>query len=152
MDPINNMPALVQIMAWRRPGDKPLSEPKMVSLLTHICVTQPQWENHVRGISLINNWPTDCVTELLVDSTDERFINRNVFSGIHYSDVKWPHWHLELPVNQVFVQQLIMTTKKHQRSGLLSLSEGNPPANSPHKGTVTRKIFPFDGVMISAVS
>ena len=42
-DPINNMPALVQIMAWRRPGDKPLSEPMTVSLLTHICVTRPQW-------------------------------------------------------------------------------------------------------------
>ena len=24
--PINNIPALVQIMAWRRTGDKPLSE------------------------------------------------------------------------------------------------------------------------------
>ena len=41
--PINNIPALVQIMAWCRPGDKPLSEPVMVSLLTHICVTRPQW-------------------------------------------------------------------------------------------------------------
>ena len=41
--PIDNNPALVQIMAWRRPGDKPLSEPMMVSLLTHICVTRPQW-------------------------------------------------------------------------------------------------------------
>ena len=40
--PINNITALVQIMAWRRPGDKPLSEPRMVSLLTHICVTRPQ--------------------------------------------------------------------------------------------------------------
>ena len=26
---INNIPALVQIMAWHRPGDKPLSEPMM---------------------------------------------------------------------------------------------------------------------------
>ena len=42
---INNIPALVQIMAWRRPGDKPLSEPMMDSLLTHICVTRPQWVN-----------------------------------------------------------------------------------------------------------
>ena len=42
---INNIPALVQIMAWRRPGDKPLSEPMMYSLLTHICVTRPQWGN-----------------------------------------------------------------------------------------------------------
>ena len=43
--PINNIAALVQIMAWRRPGDKPLSEPMMVSLKTHICVTRPQWVN-----------------------------------------------------------------------------------------------------------
>ena len=43
--PINNIPALVQIMAWRRPGDKPLSEPMMVRLPTHICVTRPQWVN-----------------------------------------------------------------------------------------------------------
>ena len=28
---IDNIPSLVQIMAWRRPGDKPLSEPMMVS-------------------------------------------------------------------------------------------------------------------------
>ena len=32
-----------QIMAWRRPGDKPLSEPMLVILLTHMCVTRPQW-------------------------------------------------------------------------------------------------------------
>ena len=44
--PINNSPALVQIMAWRRLGDKPLSEPMMVSLPTHICVTRPQWVNY----------------------------------------------------------------------------------------------------------
>ena len=41
--PINNIPALVQIMAWRRPGDKPLSEPMMDSLLTHICIIRLQW-------------------------------------------------------------------------------------------------------------
>ena len=40
---INNIPALVQIMAWRRSDDKPFSEPIMVSLLTHICVTGPRW-------------------------------------------------------------------------------------------------------------
>ena len=41
MGPIN-IPALVQLMAWRRSSDKSLSESMMVSLLTHICVTQPQ--------------------------------------------------------------------------------------------------------------
>ena len=38
--PINTIPALVQTMAWRRPGDKPLSEPMLFSLLTHICVNE----------------------------------------------------------------------------------------------------------------
>ena len=32
-------------MAWRRPGDKPLSEPMLVNLPTQICVTRPQWVN-----------------------------------------------------------------------------------------------------------
>ena len=43
--PINDIPALVQIMAWRQPGDKPLSGPMMVRLPMHICVTRPQWVN-----------------------------------------------------------------------------------------------------------
>ena len=41
--PINNIPSLVQIMACCRSGDKPLSEPMIVSLLIHISITQPQW-------------------------------------------------------------------------------------------------------------
>ena len=50
--PINNIPALVQIMAWRCPGDKPLSETMMVSLPTHICVTRPQWVNTKKSCSI----------------------------------------------------------------------------------------------------
>ena len=41
----NNIPSLVQRMDWHRTGEKPLSEPMMVSLLTHICVTRSQWVN-----------------------------------------------------------------------------------------------------------
>ena len=44
---ISNIPALVQIMTWRHSGDMPLSEPMMVSLLTHICITRPQWDNYL---------------------------------------------------------------------------------------------------------
>ena len=40
---INNIPALVQVMAWCWPGDKPLYEPMMVRLLKHICITWPLW-------------------------------------------------------------------------------------------------------------
>ena len=38
--PVNNIPALVQLMAWHRPGEKPLSEPMMLSLLTRLCYPQ----------------------------------------------------------------------------------------------------------------
>ena len=41
--PIKHSPGLVQIMGWCCLGDQPLSEPMMFSLLTHICVTRPQW-------------------------------------------------------------------------------------------------------------
>ena len=43
--PIDNKPTIVQIMAWRRPGDNPLYESMLVSLLTLICVLRPQWVN-----------------------------------------------------------------------------------------------------------
>ena len=52
-DQINNIPSLVSIMAWRRPGDKPLSEAMMASLLTHICVARPQW---VKGVGVGGFW------------------------------------------------------------------------------------------------
>ena len=50
---INNVPVLVQIMASCQPGNMPLSEPMMAILLTHICITQPQWfnsNNYARNI------------------------------------------------------------------------------------------------------
>ena len=46
--PINIISALNQIMAWRRPGDKPLSEPMVFRLLTHTCIDRPQWVNILR--------------------------------------------------------------------------------------------------------
>ena len=51
--PINNIPALVQIIVWRRPGDKLLSGPMIDILLEHICVTRPQWVN------LLKPWQSD---------------------------------------------------------------------------------------------
>ena len=39
-------------MAWRRPGEKLFSEPMMVSLLTYICATRPQWVKRRVSIKL----------------------------------------------------------------------------------------------------
>ena len=61
--PINNIPSLVQIVAWRQPGNKSLSEPVMVSLLTHICVARPQW---VLISSYVCVWVYVCVWRFMV--------------------------------------------------------------------------------------
>ena len=50
MGSINNIPALVQIMAWCRTGDKPLFEPMLMRLLTNKCVTRPQWVKDGKGL------------------------------------------------------------------------------------------------------
>ena len=64
---INNIPVLLQIMAWRRPGDKPLSEPMMVNLLTYICVIRLQWVNYILTFILRPiMYALDCMTRTLI--------------------------------------------------------------------------------------
>ena len=62
--PINNIQELILIMAWRRPGDEPLSEPMMVRLPTHICVTRPQWVKSRQSVASVLalhwNWGQTC--------------------------------------------------------------------------------------------
>ena len=58
-DPIDNIPSLVNIMDCRQSGDKPLSDPMMVRLPTHICVSRPQWVNLVSTLRI--NSPADVV-------------------------------------------------------------------------------------------
>ena len=78
-NPINNTPSLVQIMAWRRPGDKPLSEPMMVSLTTHICVTRPQWVTGHWGFVLLS----------LIVTNIKDYLNCNAYLFVqHWGDLK----------------------------------------------------------------
>ena len=85
--PINNIPALVQIMAWRRSGDKPLSEPMMVSLLTHICVTRPQW---VDCPSASKATLKNLVDYVIVLTTTKQCRNNCVhIHGILYFTMRW---------------------------------------------------------------
>ena len=99
--PINNFPALVQIMAWRRPGDKPLSEPIIVKLPTHICVTQPQWVNTSGAeiaIMLLVPWDHhppewliegDCPPHLVQRKTIDLQVSIAVQSLLHMA---WDHF------------------------------------------------------------
>ena len=105
---INNIPALVLIMAWRRPGDKPLSEPMLVRSLTHICVTRPQWVNVNIGIyeSIIfneklnteNNWNLFPGTQL---TTNQRWFRYSLDAVLVTSQCLNKCWHRSLGLNEL---------------------------------------------------
>ena len=82
-DLINNIPALVQIMAWCRPGDKPSYESMMVDLMTHVCVTRPQWVN----------WPDDVIQIGFRDSTKSSIVT-TIFGLIFYISMIMFDWSL----------------------------------------------------------
>ena len=88
--PINNIPALVQIMAWRRPGNKPLSGPMMVILPTHICVTRPQWVNQL-WCALYTNY------HMVLSGWKKKVLSRRLKSCRHIS----LFWYLWLSFNTV---------------------------------------------------
>ena len=94
-NPINNMTALIEMMVWRRSGNKSLSEPMMVSLLTHICVTRHHWQLdcptvcwgwHQENIKDQYYWPfVRGIHQLLVDSPHKGPVMQKVFP------LSWQH-------------------------------------------------------------
>ena len=74
-------------MAWRRPGDKPLFEPMMINLVTHICVTRPQWvtasSTHRYLPGLLSHTSSPCVT------TSDRSSSRVIQIEFHPLQAHW---------------------------------------------------------------
>ena len=67
---------------------------------------------------------------------------------------QWARWRLKSPASRLFTQPFIHTQiKKNQSSASLAFVRGihRWPVNSPHKGPVTRKMFPFDDVIMLLV-
>ena len=103
--PINNIPSLVLIMAWRRPGDKPLFEPMLFRSLTHVCVTRPQWVNdwlHFQTPTQFIHSHVSCNLWLRTDSlispvlehvSAYKFVIMEQLVGIY-----WKHFETGLPV------------------------------------------------------
>ena len=106
--PITNIPALVQIMAWRRPGDKPLSEPMMVSLATHICVTRPQWVKYaIKDTALKSR--VHCTLTIKFISTIG-MIKRNMTRRMLTSAWKGPNFSLtKLSTNSISPNVIVRT-------------------------------------------
>ena len=64
---------------------------------------------------------------------------------------KWARWRLKSPDLRVFSGiYSVADHRKHQSSVPLAFVKGihRWPVNSPHKGPVTRKMFPFDDVIM----
>ena len=74
---IHDSAALVQIMDWRRPGDKPLAEPMMFSSLAPI--TRPQWVKPWNRIVPVNK-------NLTFN------IGKHILSAVHNHLIYAPSW------------------------------------------------------------
>ena len=72
---IDNYPVLVQIMAGRLPGDKPLSEPMLTDSLTHKCSSRWRWVNDKGDIIGPHYWAL-----VSGESTGDRWVP---FTNIH---------------------------------------------------------------------
>ena len=95
---IYNIPALVQVMTWCRAGYKPLSEPMMVRLPMHICVTRPQWVNlvitwsnmiyiRVLNMTLLYDMTYNTIYDIIHDMIWNKNISRHTTNTI----VSWPN-------------------------------------------------------------
>ena len=74
------------------------------------------------------------------------------YYDIHYNDVIMSVMASQIPSLTIVYSAVYsgVDQRKHQRSASLAFVRGihRSPVNSPHKGPVTRKMFPFDDVII----
>ena len=72
--PINKIPLLVQIRAWRRPGDKPLTEQMLVSLPIY-------WHSSL-GLNELTHWGWDKMAAVMHTTSQIYFLSENCFTVI----------------------------------------------------------------------
>ena len=134
----NNGPAVIRIMVWRRACDKTLSEP-IIAQVTDVYMRQSfNFDLHCRSTSITISQQIVCVCLLVLE--------------IHYNDVI-----MGVMASQTTSLTIVYSTvysvayqSKHQSSASLAFVRGihRGPVNSPHKWPVTRKMFPFDDVIM----
>ena len=125
-------------MVWRRAGDKTLSEP-IIAQVTDVYMRQSfNFDLHCRSTSITISQQIVCVCLLVLE--------------IHYNDVI-----MGVMASQTTSLTIVYSTvysvayqSKHQSSASLAFVRGihRGPVNSPHKWPVTRKMFPFDDVIM----
>ena len=115
---INNIPTLVRIMAWRQPGGKPLSGPMMVSLQTHICVTQTHRVKGPHRNHCINSMNKFCYTRISRIPTNAKYMQNDIRRAFPnneiYSNAQNVPQHLyEISLLQISICFKIRCRNKH---------------------------------------
>ena len=95
---INNNPALVQIMAWRRSGDKPLSEPMIVywCIYVSLCLNELNtiswitFQNLTNRSQCLSIWQSPILTSILPPVNSQWVVEGQYKFAqqgpLHYSD------------------------------------------------------------------
>ena len=101
--------------------------------------------------------PGLCLTILSAGTTKQEscawFLEQNICLP-HYSDVIMSAMASQSPASRLFTQPFVQAAiKKTSKLCITGLCEGNPPLTGrfPHKGPVTRKMFPFENVFIYSI-
>ena len=139
--PINNIPS-----------DKLLSEPMMISLLTHICLNRPQWVNSLSMVTcFFSNWSLSGVKimgshcyHLKTGYPSLKYMGTLCSNGLQCrvpmrcsSGIR-ARCYVACRKSLAFLQAQIKT---HQSSASLPFV---------HKGPVTQKTFPLDDVIVTS--
>ena len=155
---------MVQIMVWRRPGDKPLSEPMVVSLPTHICVAWPKWVNwsignklqwfFFRNLNIITQesvfkmssgkWRPFCLAlnvlkHIINDDAKTIWLPATIMLTYMYTAAEIKTHHIDSSMQEGSISITMYSWWRHQIetfSALLAICAGNSPVPGefPHKG------------------
>ena len=125
------MSSLVQIMAWRRIGDKPLSEP----IVAYWRIYASLGLNDLKQRRMI-------------------WVNKSQESAERKCTLQWRHNERDgvsnhQPHDCLLIGLVRCRLKKTSEFRVTGLCEGNSPVNSPDKRPVTRKIIPFDDAIMN---
>ena len=93
-----------------------------------------------------------CIYAIWSNSIFQNYISVTTVYGMtipHYNDVIMGAMASKSPASRLFTRQFI-DQRKHQSSAPLAFVRGihRGPVNSPYKGPVTRKMFPFADVIM----
>ena len=115
---INNNPTLVQIMAWRRLGDKPLSEPMVVSLLSHICVARHQWVNTSRPSGVYASINLSSLVQIMACRLVSAYLNQ-WWDIVNVTRRNKIHWNINR-TSYIFIQENLFEYIVCEMSDILS--------------------------------